>query len=426
MTRNFKQHGRDDERPSSRNSSSGRFEGERSPRPARPRLNRESVDRAWEHGGRQQHPDYRPRGAARSPQPRQQGQSFRDNRRSTPYESSSNPSSRNSYRPSNNYRNDRRPDNRYARPERRYADPNSFESRMHAFDEDQYQERHRRSSSEDERPSYQRPDQGRDRPSGQSRPYPQRRYDSRNGAGRGSERDSRNGTGRSFERDARNSAGRGYERDARPNRGFGPNGNRNDDRFDNRFDNRRANRYENRPDTRNPRFQSRPNRFSRSHQRPIRPNSDAEQFEGDYEQYDASHEPVQRDERHVTRLPDGRVLKGGRREQREAAEFWTGVDQEAQELLSPEAPVETDESDEVAQPKELPRQRRARVAAEKAEAEKKPRRTRAASSEGHSKKASTRSAKSDKAAKPAKTKSTKAPSSGPRPSQKGYQWPTQE
>lgn len=415
MTRNFKQHGRDNERPFSRNSSSGKFEGERSPRPARPRLNRESVDRAWENGGRQQHPDYRPRGTARGPQPRQQGQSFRDNRRSSPYESSSSPNSRSSYRPSNNYRNDRRPDNRYARPERRYTDPNSFESRMRAFDEDQYQERQRRSSSEEERSSYQRPDQGRvgqseqsgqSGQSGQSRPYPQRRYDSRNGPGRGYERDSRSG------------AGRGYERDTRPNRGFGPNGNRSDDRYDSRFDNRRTNRYENRPDTHNPRFQSRPNRFSRSYQGPYQPKSDAEQFEGDYEQYDASIEPDQREERHMTRLPDGRVLKGGRKEQREAAEFWTGVDQEAQELLSPATP---DEASEVAQPKELPRQRRARLAAEKAENEKKPRRTRAASAEGRSKKASTRPAKSEKAAK-----TTRAPSSGPRPSQKGYQWPAQE
>src|SRR5205823_9616036 len=59
MTRDFSKQRRDDERPSSRNSSSGRYGEERSPRPARPRLNREAVDRAWENGAPQNHADYR-------------------------------------------------------------------------------------------------------------------------------------------------------------------------------------------------------------------------------------------------------------------------------------------------------------------------------------------------------------------------------
>jgi hypothetical protein len=416
MTRNFKQHGRDDERPFSRNTPSGRFEGERSPRPARPRLNRESVDRAWENGARQQHPDYRPRGTARSPQPRQQGQSFSDNRRRpSPYGSSSHPDSHNSHnnyngrnasRPSNNLRNDRRPNDRYERPARRYPESRSFESSMRAFDEDQYQERLRRSSDEGSS-SEERPGQGQDR-SSQSRPYPPRRYDSRNG------------TGRSFERDARSGAGRGYERDVRPDREHGPSGNRRD----NRFDNKRGNRYENRPDTRNPRFQSRPDRFSRSYQRPFRPKSDVEKFEGDYEQFDAAREPGHEEERHVTRLPDGRVLKGPRKQQREAAEFWTNVDQQAQGLLetvAPEAPAEEP------QPKELPRMRRARLAAEQAETEKKPRRTRAASSEASSKKTTAKTTKITKPTKAVKTaKKSKAPANTTRPSKKGFKWPAQE
>src|SRR5258708_38952409 len=61
MTREFDKQRRDDSRPSFRKPSSGRNGEERTPRPARPRLNRETVDRAWESGAQQQHADYRPR-----------------------------------------------------------------------------------------------------------------------------------------------------------------------------------------------------------------------------------------------------------------------------------------------------------------------------------------------------------------------------
>src|ERR1700693_572238 len=62
MTRDFNKPGRDDVRPFSRPQPSNRPGDERSPRPARPRLNRESVDRAWESGAPAQHADYRTRG----------------------------------------------------------------------------------------------------------------------------------------------------------------------------------------------------------------------------------------------------------------------------------------------------------------------------------------------------------------------------
>src|SRR5260370_19079646 len=61
MTRDFNEHRRDDRHPSSRNQSSGRYGEERTPRPARPRLNRQTVDRAWESGARRDHADYRTR-----------------------------------------------------------------------------------------------------------------------------------------------------------------------------------------------------------------------------------------------------------------------------------------------------------------------------------------------------------------------------
>src|SRR5205085_11693732 len=78
MTRDFSKQRRDDERPSSRNSSSGRYGEERSPRPARPRLNREAVDRAWENGAPQNHADYR---ASRNNNNSRNGQPPRDSRR---------------------------------------------------------------------------------------------------------------------------------------------------------------------------------------------------------------------------------------------------------------------------------------------------------------------------------------------------------
>src|SRR5712691_2984937 len=64
MTRDYNKQPRDDMRPSSRNQSSNRPGDERSPRPARPRLNRETVDRAWESGAPAQHADYRTRSSS--------------------------------------------------------------------------------------------------------------------------------------------------------------------------------------------------------------------------------------------------------------------------------------------------------------------------------------------------------------------------
>src|SRR5215831_12674441 len=74
MTRDFNNQRREDPQSNSRGSSSRRFEEKRPSRPARPRLNRDMVDRAWENGARQNHPDYRTRSDSHS-------QSTRGNRR---------------------------------------------------------------------------------------------------------------------------------------------------------------------------------------------------------------------------------------------------------------------------------------------------------------------------------------------------------
>src|SRR5215469_7194209 len=62
MTREFNQNQRYDSRPSYRGSSSNnRYGAEQPSRPTRPRLNRATVDRAWENGAPHRHADYKPR-----------------------------------------------------------------------------------------------------------------------------------------------------------------------------------------------------------------------------------------------------------------------------------------------------------------------------------------------------------------------------
>ena len=75
-----------------------------------------------------------------------------------------------------------------------------------------------------------------------------------------------------------------------------------------------------------------------------------EQFEGDYEQFDAQETPKRSDpvergsnhrharnddnsERHVTKLDDGRVLKGSRPAQRKNAQFWTEINDDTSKLV---------------------------------------------------------------------------------------------
>src|SRR5436309_9371554 len=74
MTRDFNNQRREYPQSDSRGSSSRRFEKERPSHPARPRLNRDMVDRGWENGARQNHADYRTRGDSNT-------QSTRDSRR---------------------------------------------------------------------------------------------------------------------------------------------------------------------------------------------------------------------------------------------------------------------------------------------------------------------------------------------------------
>src|SRR5215469_364584 len=109
MTRDFNNQRRENPRSDSRGSSSRRFEEKRPSRPARPRLNRDVVDRAWENGARQNHPDYRTRNTSNT-------QSHRENRRpdqrANRYPAQTNTSGR---KPYGNRRDDYRPGERSSR-----------------------------------------------------------------------------------------------------------------------------------------------------------------------------------------------------------------------------------------------------------------------------------------------------------------------
>jgi hypothetical protein len=126
-------------------------------------------------------------------------------------------------------------------------------------------------------------------------------------------------------------------------------------------------------------YRSSPQRYndqpSGRQQRPRSP----ERFEGDYERFD-SHDDVsspsrQRPERkrqqpnrnyhpaqasqekelHVTRLPDGRVLKGSRPVQRKKAHFWTEITDDAENLIQHiHTPLSTDEDQRQAPDAPLP------------------------------------------------------------------------
>src|SRR5579884_800719 len=110
MIRKFNKQWRNDEQPRANRSGAGR-----QARSEKPRLNRQTVDHAWEHGARPNHPDYRTRSSSH-------GSSSRNNGR-TETQPDRHPARRN--------------DDRY--PARR---------------EDRYQSRHRSDERENSRHSY--------------------------------------------------------------------------------------------------------------------------------------------------------------------------------------------------------------------------------------------------------------------------------
>ena len=399
MTRDFNNQRREDPQSDSRGSSSRRYDEERPSRPARPRLNRDMVDRAWENGARQNHADYRTRSDSKT-------HSTRDNRRpnqhTNRYSAQTGSNSRKPYgnRPDTYRTGERSP--------RSNNGPRTFESSTRTFDDHHYNQYERRGYSkqpyqDDYRPGNSRNPQrppsrtqykGRDQYRG-----PQRReFDGETSSPRNYDRDQRQARG--YDRDTRQS--RSYDRDKRPSRNMPA------------------------PNTQNSRWQGRPERrqhnYSNKSYENRRFEADQELFEGDYEHFDssntvrpqthqpkvdthASHRPEQRK---ITRLPDGRVLKGNSGEQHRKAEFWTGIAQESDELVNQVESSHTQDAP-TKSPADLPTT---------TSSKRKP------GSRTHSASDSKRERKTPKAR--VRQSTPKPRSTGPKPSQRGYKWPKPE
>ncbi len=345
-------------RPSSREHSSSRGGDERSPRPARPRLNRESVDRAWESGAPSRHADYRTRSNNGN-----RGQAPRNNWNGNSQNGQNRPGGQ--YPARNNYNG--HPDrpsygDRPAGP-RRFDTPTGGNQRppSRPFDSNNANSANRRNENSRPGPTH-RPYANEPRPQ-----RPESRDHSRPYEPRPSFRD--NGQGGGFQRrniDHTNYNDRGPRPYARNNRSDGSHGShdsnyggrppRNFDRDTrapgNSYRDTRSPRNAEPSetlDTRNPRWRSRP-----AAQQP-----QPERYKGDYERYDSPEEKPRfagrpshkydagkprryesnkpkpaKKELHVTPLPDGRVLKGPRPVQRKNAEFWTDIAQNTDALLN--------------------------------------------------------------------------------------------
>ncbi len=358
-------------RPSSREQSSSRNGDERSPRPARPRLNRESVDRAWESGAPSHHADYRTRSNNGN-----RGQAPRNDWRND--------------RPSGQFGQNRQGGQYPARNSRpSYGDrPGEGPSGPRRFDNTSNGNRSYQSNQRP--PSRPFNGNGPDRP---DRPYGNSRPDSapRGNGGRPSyrtnepgggfqrrstdfnERPERNGNSRyehnergprQFERNNYGNASNYNGRPTRPPQSFGRDRQAPGNNFRDTRSPRDAATREIR-DTQNPRWQSRPaaqrdsvNRREQTDFQSPAGQPGHERYKGDYEHFNGTDDkprfagrPSLRyekskprrpeakkpqpevEERHVTPLPDGRVLKGPRPVQRKNAEFWTGIAQNTNELL---------------------------------------------------------------------------------------------
>lgn len=364
MTKDFNEQRRGDVRPSSRNQSSGRHGEERSPRPARPRLNRETVDRAWESGAPRNHSDYRPRTT--------NGQPPRDNWRRNRYGNS--PSAQNARRPYSNQQNS------YQRSEHTPNDNYNSGSRSsdsRRFDDGRSSDR--RNYSDRPRGAYPRSRSGpgiRDN----------ERYRDQHPPYRDGDRDRSRGDER-----------RGFDRDNRSTR-------------TSNSINRQPRDFQ-KPNTQNPRWRSRPMAQNDDQPRGRQDFNRDGHFEGDYERFETpetsrSRHPVSRSsesdsdkeskERQVTRLPDGRVLKGPRPVQRKNAQFWTEISDDVEALVEP-----IDAS--------VPEQKAATEDSAKDDERAVKRRPRRSTATGGRK---------------AREKTAKPTSTGPKPSQRGFKWPT--
>ena len=422
MTRDFNKQDRDDSRSSFRNNSSNRYGEERSPRPPRARLNRETVDRAWENGAPSLHADYRTRSS--------NGQPPRNNWRSNQNASPNAPGGNRTYGTrQNNYRDqdsERRPNNGYSnsrpsggtsrpdgdRPRYNGQRSNGNGASSYRSDGPRYNG-YQRSNSNDAAP-YNRPSGPRS--NGSQYRSGERRYDDNRPDSTSYRPNSRPGPrpaqsrGPQINKPEGERPRRGAGRYVHPEKEYRP-----------RINELKPPREARPP---HPRFLSRPE--VRRERDAKRYEEYAEQFEGDYEQFDSNdgrrsaerseQRPARNDyqprgrndrrnssdqqrERHVTPLPDGRVLKGSRPAQRKNAEFWTNVNNDTEALIGQ---VQVNEA-----------------VGEEAPSEE------GIQSDGEQPRVAKRAPRATKSSKAGGTETTKKPrSNGPKPSQKGYKWPT--
>jgi len=400
MTRDFNNQRREYPQSDSRGSSSRRFEEERPSRPARPRLNRGMVDRAWENGARQNHADYRTRSDSKT-------QSTRDNRRPNQHTNRySAQTTNNGRKPYGKRQDNHRPGEQSPQSNNR-SQPRTFESNMRSFDDQHYNQYERHGYSKQSYQDDNRPGKSRNAQRPHSRTQYQGRDQYRGPKRREFDRDT--SSPRDFDLDQKQA--HGYDRDARQPRGY--------DR------NKRSSRSTSGPATQNPRWQSRPerqqNNYSNRSHGYSRFEAEQELFEGDYEHFGsnsakpytyqnkvdtyASHQP---EEHNITRLPDGRVLKGTPDEQHRNADFWTEIAQESDELVKQ---IESSHAKKAAtkHPVNLP-------TASSTKSKTTPR--------THKATESTRERKTTKAK--ARQSTPKPHSTVPKPSQRGFKWPTSE
>ncbi len=357
MTREFNKQRRDDSRPSFRDKSSGRDGEERSPRPARPRLSRETVDRAWESGAQHHHADYRPRSS------QEQSPRWRNNQQSEHSSSHQGPAGNRPYgnRQDNRWNNSQRNESQgYQGPRSRSFDTDRRNTGNQGFrDNPQSQGRNFRDNPQSQGRNF------RDNPQSQGRNF----RDNPQSQGRNF-RDNPQPQGRSFrDRDNAHPGGRDL-RNPSSDRGASQYRDRNQDRSDRRdFDRSTSYSRDNdrggrslRSDQRSGsetyhsrlQGQDRPSahRYNENWEPERSPHRShrEEHFEGDYERFDhadasrRSARPVNKpgvrtrdnepEERHVTRLTDGRVLKGPRPVQRRNAQFWTDITEDTKDLIT--------------------------------------------------------------------------------------------
>jgi hypothetical protein len=392
-------------RPSSRNQPPARRGDTSAPRSGRPRLNRETVDRAWESGATRNDPDYHPRSNTR-PAPRNNWQQNSQNGRK-PFGNT-----HGNYEQSERNPNHRPNSNNGAR---------SFDEDRRTFDEQRGQER-RNYGNRDARDGQRRPEGSPERrnqpqPYGSRPPYgprgtnnyrgssprdeaeegrygrPPRRFNDNERYGRDSERSQNR-----FEREQR--PPRRYERDERPRNGAW--------QRDARPQQNTWQRDE-RPPRRPDRPGTGPDNPFMEHPRSYDRDSRQAQFEGDYERFDGyeKRNPV---EKRTTQPRNFRKVHDERPEDREFRENVENETNNLVERVHPTPPSNWEQPDRQAAEKESLSSQSQKTPAAKA-----PQKSRS-----HTASAISRERKQAK-----KDKTTvKARSSGPKPSKRGFKWPT--